>query len=61
MFNQHMHPTRKQGGDKKRADSVDTFVLSENEKVVADYKTWFKDQSTGPPEPDDPVGKSMVP
>jgi hypothetical protein len=60
MFYQCMRPKRKQGGAKKRADGVDTFVRSDYEEVMASYKTWFEDQSEAPPEPADPVGKSMV-
>jgi len=60
MFYQCMRPKRKQGGARKRADGVDAFVRSDYDSVMAAYKAWFEDQSVAPPEPDDPVGKSMV-
>jgi hypothetical protein len=60
MFYQCMRSKRKRGGERNRADGVDTFVRSDYDEVMASYKTWFDDQSDGPPEPADPVGKSVV-
>jgi hypothetical protein len=50
-----MRSKRKRGGERNRADGVDTFVRSDYDEVMASYKTWFDDQSDGPTEPADPV------
>jgi hypothetical protein len=58
MFYQCMRPKKKCGGPKNRANAF--FDRLDYDKVMAAYKDWFGNQSQPPPEPADPVGRSVM-
>jgi hypothetical protein len=60
MFYQCMRAKRKSGGKKTRANNAPAFDRQGYNKVMSDYKSWFADQSQPPPDPPNPVGRSVM-